>query len=75
MRIDPEALELAPLVLDAAAFQSLLPVQNYHVVFADDPDGNALCFGAEAHFFVLSGATSARSFGIGTKAWHVFVTA
>lgn len=42
IRIDPGKLALEPLDLDPAAFHSPLPVQNYHLVFADEAIGMAV---------------------------------
>ena len=42
IRIDPGALRLERLELDPAMFQSPLPVQNYHLVFADEAIGMAV---------------------------------
>lgn len=42
LRIDPDTLELHPLELDAGAFQSPLPVQNYHLIFEDEAIGLAV---------------------------------
>jgi uncharacterized cupin superfamily protein len=42
VRIDPGALQLEPLDLDPAAFQSPLPVQNYHLIFEDAAIGMAV---------------------------------
>jgi uncharacterized cupin superfamily protein len=42
IRITPETIELAPLDLDPADFQSALPVQNYHVCFSDEALGLAV---------------------------------
>lgn len=42
LRIDPDALKLAPLELDPKAFQSPLPVQNYHLIFEDTAIGMAV---------------------------------
>lgn len=42
LRIDPDALALEPLDLDPAAFQSPLPVQNYHLIFKDAAVGLAV---------------------------------
>lgn len=41
-RIDPDALALGPLDLDPDAFQSPLPVQNYHLIFEDKAIGLAV---------------------------------
>ena len=42
LNIDPDALELLPLDLDPAAFQSALPLQHYHPIFEDDDIGLAV---------------------------------
>ncbi len=42
IRIDPGAVRLAPLDLDPKAFQSSLPVQNYHLIFEDAAIGMAV---------------------------------
>jgi uncharacterized cupin superfamily protein len=42
LRIEPDALRLEPLDLDAEDFQSPLPVQNHHLIFADEAIGLAV---------------------------------
>lgn len=42
LRIDPDAAVMIPMDLDPADFQSPLPVQHYHMVYADDAIGLAV---------------------------------
>lgn len=42
IRIDPDATLLEPLHLDPADFQSLLPLQNFHLIFEDTAIGMAV---------------------------------
>jgi uncharacterized cupin superfamily protein len=41
-RIEPDASDLLPLELDPEAFQSVLPVQNYRLIFEDESIGLAV---------------------------------
>jgi uncharacterized cupin superfamily protein len=42
IRIDPDAIDLEPLDLDPAVFQSPLPVQHYGLIFEDEAIGLAV---------------------------------